>query len=118
MSLPTLTPASTLSAIVLPVTGNLSNVNSAVPYKIYSNESAPMYSGEFISGAVDQVSFVYKKLGGDVLDIELLLSAWAFIIRSMLALHPKEPVDIQHGESVNLLVIITFSSLSPIVSLM
>lgn len=71
MSLPTLTPASTLSAIVLPVTGNLSNVNSAVPYKIYSNESAPMYSGEFISGAVDQVSFVYKKLGGDVLDIEL-----------------------------------------------
>tara|TARA_Y100001973_G_C5185570_1_gene327633 strand:- start:512 stop:2131 length:1620 start_codon:yes stop_codon:yes gene_type:complete len=71
MSLPTLTPASTLSAIVLPVTGNLSNVNSAVPYKIYSNESAPMYSGEFISGAVDQVSYVYKKLGGDVLDIEL-----------------------------------------------
>ena len=71
MSLPTLTPASTLSAIVLPVTGNLSNVNSAVPYKIYSNESAPMYSGEFISGAVDQVSFVYKNLVGDVLDIEL-----------------------------------------------
>ena len=71
MSLPTLTPSSTLSAVILPVTGNLSNVNSAVPYKIYSNESAPMYSGEFISGAVDQVSYVYKKLGGDVLDIEL-----------------------------------------------
>jgi len=26
---------------------------------------------EFITGAVDQVSYVYKKLGGDVLDIEL-----------------------------------------------
>ena len=38
MSLPTLTPASTLSAIVLPVTGTTTNVNSAVPYKIYSEE--------------------------------------------------------------------------------
>ena len=71
MSLPTLTPASTLSAVILPVTGNVDNVNSAVPYKIYSDSTAPMYSGEFISGAVDQVSYVYKKLGGDVLDIEL-----------------------------------------------
>ncbi len=71
MSLPTLTPSSTLSAVILPVTGNVSNVNDAVPYKIYSNESAPLYSGEFISGAVDQVSHVYKKLGGDILDIEL-----------------------------------------------
>ena len=26
---------------------------------------------DFISGAVDQVSFTYKMLGGDVLDIEL-----------------------------------------------
>ena len=71
MSLPTLTPASTLSAVILPITGNVDNVNSAVPYKIYSDSTAPMYSGEFISGAVDQVSYVYKKLGGDVLDIEL-----------------------------------------------
>jgi hypothetical protein len=30
-----------------------------------------MYSSEFISGAVDQVSYVYKKLGGDVLDLEI-----------------------------------------------
>ncbi len=71
MSLPTLTPSSTLSAVILPVTGTLTSVNSAVPYKIYSAESSALYSMEFITGAVDQVSYVYKKLGGDILDIEL-----------------------------------------------
>ena len=71
MSLPTLTPASTLSAVILPITGTAGNVNAALPYKIYSDTSAPLYSSEFLNGAVDQVSYVYKKLGGDVLDIEL-----------------------------------------------
>ncbi len=71
MSLPTLTPTSTLSAIVLPETGSIASVNLGVPYKIYSQESSPLYSTEFLSGAVDQVSYVYKKLGGDVLDVEL-----------------------------------------------
>ena len=71
MSLPTLTPASNLSAIVLPSSGDTTKVNAAVPYKIYSDEASPMYSGAFVSGAVDQVSYVYKKLGGDVLDLEL-----------------------------------------------
>ena len=71
MSAPTLTPKSTLSAVVLPVTGSTGNVNAVVPYKIYSDNTSPLYSAEFISGAVDQVSYVYKKLGGDVLDIEL-----------------------------------------------
>ena len=71
MSAPTLTPASNLSAIVLPSTGDSTKVNAALPYKIYSDETSPMYSTEFISGAVDQVSYVYKKLGGDVLDLEL-----------------------------------------------
>lgn len=71
MSVPTLTPKSTLSAIVLPVTGSQLNVNSAVPYKIYSDSTSPLYSSQFISGAVDQVSYVYKKLGGDILDLEI-----------------------------------------------
>lgn len=71
MSVPTLTPTSTLSAIVLPETGDSTKVNSSLPYKIYSDESSSMYSTEFISGAVDQVSYVYKKLGGDVLDLEI-----------------------------------------------
>ena len=71
MSLPTLTPASTLSAVVLPITGATANVNDTLPYKIYSEASSPLYSAQFISGAADQVSYVYKKLGGDVLDLEL-----------------------------------------------
>ena len=71
MSLPTLTPSSTLSAIVLPVTGAADNVDTTVPYRIYSDSTSPLYSSDFLAGAVDQVSFVYKKLGGDVLDIEL-----------------------------------------------
>ena len=72
MSVPTLTPASKLSAIVLPSTGDSTKVNESLPYKIYSDETSPMYSTEFISGAVDQVSYVFKKLGGDVLDLEML----------------------------------------------
>ena len=71
MSVPTLTPASTLSAIALPSSGDSTKVNTALPYKIYSDETSPMYSTQFISGAVDQVSYVYKKLGGDVLDLEI-----------------------------------------------
>tara|TARA_B100000927_G_scaffold288578_2_gene283422 strand:+ start:211 stop:1470 length:1260 start_codon:yes stop_codon:yes gene_type:complete len=71
MSLPTLTPASTTSAIVLTQTGSVSEVNLSVPYKIYSDPSAPLYSTDFLEGAKDQVSYVYKKLGGDILDIEL-----------------------------------------------
>lgn len=71
MSLPTLTPASTLSAIVLPSTGSALKVNETLPYKIYSDSSGPLYSTQFLTGAADQVSYVYKKLGGDVLDIEL-----------------------------------------------
>jgi len=71
MAAPTLTPVSTVSAITLTSTGSHSAVNGTLPYKIYSDPASALYSPEFISGAVDQVSYVYKKLGGDVLDIEL-----------------------------------------------
>ena len=71
MSLPTLTPASTTSAIVLTSTGSVNDVNELVPYKIYSDSASQLYSTDFLQGAKDQVSYVYKKLGGDVLDIEL-----------------------------------------------
>jgi hypothetical protein len=67
MSVPTLTPARTTSAIVLPITGTHSNVNSAtnpLPFGIYTSHA-------FVSGAVDQVAYTYKKLGGDVLDLEI-----------------------------------------------
>lgn len=65
MSLPTLTPTSETSAIILPATGNVLNVADALPLGVYSS------SNEFLSGAAAQVAFTYKRLGGDVLDIEL-----------------------------------------------
>lgn len=65
MSVPVLTPVQNSSVVVLPVTGNSGNVTGSLPYGIYSASS------DFISGAVDQVAFTYKMLGGDVLDIEL-----------------------------------------------
>ena len=65
MSLPELTPTSQTSAIVLPITGTISNVTAALPLGVYKDSS------EFLSGAVAQVAFTYKRLGGDVLDIEL-----------------------------------------------
>tara|TARA_R100000315_G_C5220568_1_gene132516 strand:- start:113 stop:1381 length:1269 start_codon:yes stop_codon:yes gene_type:complete len=65
MSIPNLNPASTSNANILPVTGAAANVASTLPFAIYVNSSA------FLSGAADQVAYTYKKLGGDVLDIEL-----------------------------------------------
>ncbi len=65
MSLPTLTPTSQTSAIILPITGTISKVEAALPLGVYVD------SDEFLSGAVAQVAFTYKRLGGDVLDIEL-----------------------------------------------
>jgi hypothetical protein len=65
MSYPILTPESQTSAIVLPVTGNILNVEQQLPFGIYTG------SADFLTGAVDQVAFTYKMLGGDILDIEL-----------------------------------------------
>ena len=60
-----LKPKSTTSAIILTSTGSTDNVAAAVPFGMYTG------SVEFISGAASQVAYVYKKLGGDVVDIEL-----------------------------------------------
>ena len=60
-----LNPKSTVSAITLPATGTYTNVIGAVPFGIYNGDS------NFITGSVEQVSYIYKMLGGDVLDIEL-----------------------------------------------
>jgi hypothetical protein len=65
MALPTLTPTSTTSAIILPETGSTGDVAAALPLGVYSS------SAQFISGATAQVAFTYKRLGGDILDIEL-----------------------------------------------
>jgi len=71
MAYGTLTPASTTSKIALTSTGSATAVDAAVPYKIYSSSTSNLYDKNFLSGAVDQVAYVYKKLGGDVLDIEI-----------------------------------------------
>jgi len=65
MATPTLTPASTTSEVVLTSTGSTSLVSATLPYGIYVSDN------NFLSGAAEQVSYVYKKLGGDVLDIEI-----------------------------------------------
>jgi len=64
MAAPILTPKSNSSVSVLPVTGTNDNVLSSLATNAYSSD-------EFISGAVSQVTYTYRKLGGDVLDIEI-----------------------------------------------
>ena len=60
-----LKPVSQTSAIVLPSTGSAGDVASTLPIGTYVSSSA------FLTGAAAQVSYVYRKLGGDVVDIEL-----------------------------------------------
>jgi hypothetical protein len=65
MALPVLAPKSQISAIVLPAVGTLSRVTASLPFGVYASNA------DFVTGAVDQVAYTYKMLGGDVLDIEL-----------------------------------------------
>lgn len=65
MSFPSLTPTSSTSAVVLPATGSTSDVASSLAIGYYTGSAA------FISGAASQVAYTYKRLGGDVLDIEI-----------------------------------------------
>ena len=65
-----LSPRSAASAMVLPPTGASTpwqgeQLKSACPFGIYTGSIG------FISGASTQVAYVYKKLGGDIVDIEL-----------------------------------------------
>ncbi len=73
MAVPTLTPKQEASVVVLTATGSLTTATTMAnyPFAIYANTGSQLYDANFISGAIDQVSYTYKKLGGDVLDIEL-----------------------------------------------
>ena len=76
MATPTLTPASTQSAIALPATGSTSNVDSSsnpLPFGIYTVDTlwTSTQITNYKKGSADQVAYVYKKLGGDVLDLEI-----------------------------------------------
>ena len=65
MAIPQLNPASTTNLNVLPAAGTITSVAATLPFGVYAT------SADFLSGAADQVTYTYKKLGGDVLDIEL-----------------------------------------------
>ncbi len=56
MAVPKLSPRSKTSAIVLPSTGSTADVHDALPYAAYSG------SVDFITGAVKQGSYTYRKL--------------------------------------------------------
>ncbi len=58
-------PISETSTVILTSTGSADAVAAAVPFGIYTG------SVDFLSGAALQVAYVYKKLGGDVVDIGL-----------------------------------------------
>ena len=60
-----LNPISETSAIVLTSTGSTSKVTGSLPFGVYND------STEFLSGASAQGAYTYKKLGEDVIDIEL-----------------------------------------------
>ena len=71
MAVPTLTPSSQTSRVILPHTGTLTDVTSTnLPFGIYGIDGS-LFDQNFVSGAVDQITYTYRKLGGDVLDIEL-----------------------------------------------
>ena len=64
MAFPPLTPTSTTSAIILPEDGVEADVAATLAIGFYSTDA-------FLSGAASQVAYTHKRLGGDVLDIEL-----------------------------------------------
>ena len=74
---PVLAPPSTTSAVILSSTGSVALTGSGAgsathyPFGLYVDTSSALYDANFVSGASDQVAYTFKKLGGDVLDIEL-----------------------------------------------
>ena len=60
----TLNPISKTSAVALPSTGSQADVVN-LPFGLYEGDTY------FVAGAVDQVSYTYAKLGGNILDVEL-----------------------------------------------
>lgn len=78
MAYPDLTPVSKMSKSILPPNGNPANVTtSSLPFGIYIDENYGWSEDQitaFKKGASEQVGYVYQKLGGDVLDLELVES--------------------------------------------
>ncbi len=77
MATPTLTPSSEISSVKLPITGTLGTGTDGAgnttyyPFALYADTNSGLYDNNFVTGAADQVAYTFKKLGGDILDIEL-----------------------------------------------
>jgi hypothetical protein len=71
MSQPILTPSQQASTVILSKEGTLSQATGSYAFAVYSYHNSPLYDANFISGALSQVAYTFKKLGGDVLDVEL-----------------------------------------------
>ena len=77
MAVPTLTPSSETSTVILTSTGSVAITGNGAgntvhyPFGIYADPDSDLYDTNFVNGASDQVAYAFKKLGGDVLDIEL-----------------------------------------------
>ena len=91
-----LSPKSQTSAIVLTSTGSVDDVSSAVPFGIYTG------SVEFLSGASDQVAYTFKKLGGDVVDIELT-TANVYAAYEESVLEYSYIVNLHQGKNLSLI---------------
>ena len=70
MPIQSLTPATTTSRITLP-----SSVSTGATTEVHIKDACSVgaYTGSvsFLTGAASQVSYTYKKLGGDILDLEI-----------------------------------------------
>ncbi len=77
MAYPSYSPVSKTNVVILTstgstiTTGNGAGNVSLYPFGMYVDPASALYDTNFISGASDQVAYVYKKLGGDVLDLEI-----------------------------------------------
>ena len=103
MSIPDLSPKSQQSKIALPEQGDTDNVDSAdypLPLGVYTSNFWEDYQiSEFKRGAADQVSYVYKKLGGDVLDLEIT-EAQVYAAYEESVLEYSYLVNIHQGKNV------------------
>ena len=72
MATTNLSPTSVTSSITLPASGTFIGA-AAGGTQVLDSVVYGMYTGsvDFITGAQDQVAYVYNKLGGDILDIEI-----------------------------------------------
>merc|ERR1719498_1983513 len=77
---------------------------------VLSDLSASAFSRRVrMMGCVGESSMVFFELMYP--DMELSRRAWAFMMRSMFAVHPYSPVTRQHGDSTMRLDTMTFSTL-------